>query len=135
MRIGERNLYADARRLVGGRDPRPTGFAVRLRPTDAARSGEGLGMPALAALCGAMLGRHARGGAVAAGAMSLGGSVDPLPDAARIAELAVDKGARTLLLPVSARRRLDDLPDSVWTGLDIEFYADGPDGVFKALAE
>ena len=135
VRIGEQNLYAAARRLVGGRDPRATGFAVRLRPMDAARSGEGLGMPVLAALCGAMLGRHARGGAVVAGALNLGGSVDPLPDAARIAELAVDKGARTLLLPVSARRRLDDLPDSVWTGLDIEFYADGPDGVFKALAE
>lgn len=83
-----------------------------------------------------MLDRHARGGAVVPGALNLGGSVvPPPPDAARIAEFAIDKGARALLLPVSARRRLDDLPDSVWTGLDIEFYADGLDGVFKVLAE
>ena len=38
-------------------------------------------------------------------------------------------------MPVSARRQLHDLPDETWTRINIEFYKDGPDGVFKALTE
>ena len=53
----------------------------------------------------------------------------------RAAELAIDKKAQTLLMPVSARRQLNDLPDELWTKLSIEFYKDGADAVFKALME
>ncbi len=92
-------------------------------------------MPVLVALCGALLGRNTRGGAIVAGALNLGGSIELLPNALQVAELAVDKQAQTLLMPVSARRRLDDLPDELWTRVNIEFYRDGPDGVLKALLE
>lgn len=37
------------------------------------------------------------------------------PNAVRIAKLAVDKQAQTLLMPVSARRQLNDLLDDFWT--------------------
>ena len=42
--------------------------------------------------------------------------------AIRVAELAIDKQAQTLLMPVSARRQLNDLPDELWTKISIEFY-------------
>ena len=135
VRVGEQNLYAQAKQLVGDRNPREDEFTVQMRPMDADTSGEGLGVPVLVALCGALLGRNTRGGAIVAGALTLGGSIEPVPNAARVAELAVDKQARTLLMPVSARRQLVDLPDDLWTGINIEFYKDGPDGVFKALME
>ena len=135
VRIGEQNLYAGAKQLVGDRNPREDEFTVQMRPMDADKSGEGLGMPVLVALCGALLGRNTRGGAIVAGALNLGGSIELLPNALQVAELAVDKQAQTLLMPVSARRRLDDLPDELWTRVNIEFYRDGPDGVLKALLE
>ena len=47
----------------------------------------------------------------------------------------MDKQAQTLLMPVSCRRQLNDLPDDIWTRIRIEFYKDAPDAVFKALAE
>lgn len=50
-------------------------------------------------------------------------------------ELAVEKGAKSLLLPVSCRRQLFDLSDEMATKLDIEFYQDGRDALLKALAE
>ncbi|MCH7491882.1 MAG: hypothetical protein IID05_14455 [Gemmatimonadetes bacterium] len=50
-----------------------------------------------------------------------------------IAELAVDKQATTLLMPVTARRALNDLPDDLWTKVNIEFYRDLADAVFKSL--
>jgi ATP-dependent Lon protease len=47
----------------------------------------------------------------------------------------LDKQAATLLMPVSARRQLNDLPDEMWTKINIEFYKDAADAVFKALVE
>jgi hypothetical protein len=49
--------------------------------------------------------------------------------------LPVDKQAQTLLMPVAARRQLNDLPDELWTEVNIEFYKDASDAVFKALVE
>jgi ATP-dependent Lon protease len=52
-----------------------------------------------------------------------------VPNAVQIAELAVDKQAKSLLMPVSARRQLNDLPDDLWTKIRIEFYKDPADAV------
>ncbi len=57
------------------------------------------------------------------------------PNAVRIAELAVDKQAQALLMPVAARRQLNELPDELWTKISIEFYRDASDAVFKALLD
>jgi ATP-dependent Lon protease len=102
---------------------------------DADKSGEGIGLPVLVALCGALLGRNTRGGTIVVGALNLGGSIELIPNAVQIAELAVDKQAQTLLMPVAARRQLNDLPDELWTKISIEFYKDAADAVFKALVE
>lgn len=133
VRVGEQNLYAQAKLLVGDRNPREEEFTVQMRPMDTDKTGGGLGVPVVAALCGAMLGRNTRGGAIIAGALNLGGSIEMVPNAVQIAELAVDKQAHTLLMPISARRQLHDLPDDLWTKISIEFYRDAPDGVFKSL--
>lgn len=135
VRVGEQNLYARAKELVGDRNPREEEFTIQMRPLDTDKSGEGLGVPVLVALCGAVLGRNTRGGTMVVGALNLGGSIEMIPNAVRIAELAIDKQAQTLLMPVSARRQLNDLPDELWTKISIEFYKDGPDAVFKALVE
>ena len=135
VRVGEQNLYTRAKELVGDRNPREDEFTIQMRPMDSDKTGEGLGVPVIIALCGALLGRNSRGGTIVAGALNLGGSIEVIPNAVRIAELAIDKQAQTLLMPVSARRQLNDLTDELWTKINIEFYKDGPDGVFKALME
>jgi len=135
VRIGEQNLYARAKELVGDRDPREHEFSIQMRAMDADRTGAGLGLPVLVALCGALLGKNTRGGTIVVGALNLGGSIDLIPNAVQIAELAIDKQAQTLLMPVAARRQLNDLPDDLWTRISIEFYKDAADAVFKALVE
>jgi ATP-dependent Lon protease len=135
VKVGEQNLYAQIKYLVGDRDPRAHEFSVQMRAMDADRAGAGLGVPALVALCGSLLGRNARGGTIVVGALNLGGSIEMLPNAVAIAELAIDKRATTLLMPVTARRQLNDLPDEMWTKIGIEFYKDAADAVFKALME
>ena len=135
VRVGEQNLYARAKELVGNRDPRAHEYSVQLRPFDADRSGAGLGLPLLVALVGGLLERSARGGTIIVGPLNLGGSIELLASPVAIAELAVDKQAATLLMPVATRRALNDLPDDLWTKLNIEFYSDPADGVFKALLD
>lgn len=135
VKVGEQNLYTLAKALVGDRDPREHEFSVQMRAMDADRSGAGLGLPVLVAFCGSLLGRNTRGGTIVVGPLGLGGSVELLPNAVAIAELAVDKQAQKLLMPVAARQQLNELPDEMWTKISIEFYKDAADAVFKALVE
>ncbi|MCA3011284.1 MAG: protease Lon-related BREX system protein BrxL [Myxococcaceae bacterium] len=135
VKVGEQNLYTRAKELVGDRNPREHEFSVQMRSMDADKSGAGLGLPILVALCGALVGRNTRGGTIVVGELNLGGSVEMIPNAVRIAELAVDKQAQTLLMPVAARKQLNDLPDDLWTKIKIEFYKDAADAVFKSLVE
>lgn len=69
------------------------------------------------------------------GELTLGGTIEPIHNAVRLAEMAVEKGAKSLLLPVSCRRQLFELSDEMATKLDIEFYQDGRDALLKALAD
>jgi ATP-dependent Lon protease len=135
VRIGEQNLYTRAKELVGDRNPREEEFSIQMRAMDTDKAGAGLGLGVLVALCGSLLSRNSRGGTVVVGALNLGGSVELIPNAVRIVELAIDKSAQTVLMPVTARRQLNDLPDELWTKISIEFYKDAPDAVFKALVE
>jgi ATP-dependent Lon protease len=135
VRVGEQNLYTRGKELVGDRDPRSHEFSLQLRAMDSDRGGAGLGLPVLVALVGSLVGKNTRGGTILLGALNLGGSLDLIPNAVALAELAVDKHAATLLMPVAARRQLNDLPDDIWTKINIEFYKDPADAVFKALME
>jgi len=106
---------------------------MQLRAMDADKTGTGLGLPVLISLVGGLLERHTRGGTIIVGSLNLGGSVEPVANPVAIAELAVDKQATTLLMPVTARRALNELPDDLWTKVNIEFYRDLADAVFKSL--
>jgi len=135
IRCAEQNLYARAQQLVGDRDPRAHEFSVQLRGFDAARSGAKTAVAALIALSSALLKKSVRGGLVVVGEVTLGGTIEPIHSAVTLAELAVEKGAKSLLLPVACRRQLFDLSDEMATKLDIEFYQDGRDALLKALVD
>jgi len=52
-----------------------------------------------------------------------------------VAEIAVEKGASMLLIPISARRQLNDLSDEMAMKLTILYYADAREALLKALGE
>lgn len=135
VKVGEQNLYNMAKQLLGERDPRGYEYTLQLRAMDADKNGFGLGVSVLVAMVGSLVNRNTKGGTIIVGSLNLGGSVEMLPNAVALAEIAVDKKATTLLMPVAARRQLNDLPDDMWTKINIEFYKDPADAVFKALVE
>ena len=135
VKYAEQNLYARAKELVGDRDPRSHEFSVQLRAFDASKSGSSTGVGSLLALCSALLQKSMRGGLIVIGQLNLGGSIDPVHNAVSVAELAVEKGATTLLIPISVRKHLMDLSDDMAAKLNIQFYTDARDALLKALLE
>lgn len=135
VKYAEANLLTRAKELVGDRDPRQHEFSVQLRAMDTARTGSLLGLPVLLAFCSALLGKSLKGGLVSVGALNLGGALDPVHNAVSVAELAVEKGATTLLIPISARKQLNELSDEMAMKLSILYYADAREALLKALGE
>jgi ATP-dependent Lon protease len=131
----EQNLYARSMQLVGDKDPRHHEFTAQLRAFDASKSGAKLGVAALVALCTSLLKKSVRGGLIIVGEINLGGSIEPVHTPVTIAEIAVEKGATALLMPVACRRQLIDLSDEMATKIDIQFYSDARDALLKAIIE
>jgi ATP-dependent Lon protease len=135
MGFAEQNLYARASQLVGDKDPRQHEFTAQLRGFDAAKSGAKVGMAGLIALCTSLLKRSVRGGLIVVGEINLGGSIEPVHDAINMVELAVEKGASVVMMPVTCRKQLFDLSDDMATKVDIQFYSDARDALIKAIAD
>ena len=87
------------------------------------------------ALSGALLKKSVRGGLIVVGEVTIGGTIESIHNAVSLAEIAVEKGAKSLLLPVACRKQLFDLSDDMATKLDIEFYQDARDALLKALVD
>lgn len=135
VRYAEQNLYSKAKELVGDRDPRSREFTIQLRAFDASKSGSGMGMAVLMSLCSSLLEKSTKGGLVIVGQLNLGGSLDLVYNAVNLAEVAVEKGATTLLIPLNARKQLNDLSDDMITKINIQYYTDLKDCLIKALLE
>ena len=129
------NLLARNKELVGDREAREHELNVQVRAMDVSRSGTLLGVPVLLAFCSALLVKSLRGGLVVVGGLSVGGSFEPIHSAVTIAELAVEKGAQTVLFPVSARRQLNDLSDDMAAKITVIYYVDVRDALLKALVD
>jgi ATP-dependent Lon protease len=135
VKFAQQNLYARSAELVGDRNPREHEFSVQLRAYDASKGGGSLGVAALLAMCSALLNKSLRGGLIVVGGLNLGGSLDPLHNAIDVVELAVEKGASIVLIPVSARKQLFDLSDEMATKVNVLFYGDAREGLIKGIAD
>jgi ATP-dependent Lon protease len=135
VRCAEQNLYARARELVGDRDPREHEFTVQLRAFDSAKSGFSVGVGVLLALCSSLLKKSIKGGLVVVGGLNLGGSIETIFNPSAVVEVAVEKGAASILMPIGTRRQLNDLPDDVAAKITILYYLDARDALLKALID
>jgi ATP-dependent Lon protease len=135
VKTGEQNLLSRSRELVGDRDPRHHEFNIQLIAFDAAKSGATIGVAVLLSFCSALLKKSIKGGTVIVGGLNLGGALDPIYNAVTIAELAIEKGAETLMIPISARRQLNELSDEMAMKINIIFYSDAKEVLVKALVD
>ena len=90
-------------------------------------------MAVLLAVCSSLINKSLRGGIVIVGGINLGGSIDPLYNAIDVVELAIEKGALVILMPVSSRKQLFDLSDDLATKVTIVYYNDAREALIKAI--
>lgn len=121
--------------LNGDRNPREHEFSIQLRAFDASNNGRALGVAVLLALSSALINKSLRGGLVVVGGINLGGSIDPLHNAIDVVELAVEKGASVVLMPVSARKQLFELSDDMATKVNVLYFTDAREAFIKALSD
>lgn len=133
VRCAEQNLYARAKELIGDRNPRAHECTLQIRAFDTSKSAAQTGVPILLSLCSALLEKSIKGGIVICGGLNLGGSIEPIYNAVGVVEAAHDKGCKTILMPVSTRKQLIELPDEIVTDLTIIYYSDARDALLKCL--
>lgn len=134
VRCAEQNLYARAKELVGDPEPRQHEFSVQLRAFDSAKNGSAVGVGVLLALCSSLLQKSINGGLAVTGGLNLGGSIEVVFNPVAVVEIAIEKGAVSILMPIGSRRQLNELPDDLAAKITIHYYLDGCDALLKALA-
>jgi ATP-dependent Lon protease len=134
VRCAEQNLYVRPKELVGDRDPRQHEFSVQLRAFDSAKSGSAVGVGVLLASAHRCSRRASRVALAVTGGLNLGGSIEPIFNPVAVVETAIEKGAASILMPISSRRQLNDLPDDLAAKITIHYYLDARDALLKALA-
>lgn len=135
MRAAEQVLYTQSRGLLGDHDPKSNEFAVQIRAMSPVSGASSLGMPILIAICSSALRKSLKGGFAVVGGMSVGGTLEPVYNALDMAELAAEKGATAIVLPVSSRKQMNEMSDELAARLTVIYYTDPRDALLKILGE
>jgi len=128
-------LRANGRKIGIDRDLGEYDINVQLMSHGPSGDAPDLGMAFYIALLSAILGRSIGAQLVVLGQMSIHGvlsRVDGLGDKLRV---AMDAGARRVLIPTENSRDFAALPAEILDKLRIEFYSEPSQAAFKALAE
>ena len=77
--------------------------------------------------------KHVQLQIVVLGSMSLGGNIIPVENLAESLRVALDSGAKRVLIPSSSVKDFQTVPGELLSKFQSGFYADPIDAVFKAL--
>lgn len=135
MRAAEQVLYTQSKGLLGDHDPKSNEFSVQIRALSPISGASSLGVPILLSICSSALRKSLKGGFVVVGGMSVGGTLEPVYNALDMAELAAEKGASAIVLPVSSRKQMNEMSDDLAARLTVIYYTDPRDALLKVLGE
>ena len=94
---------------------------------------EALTLTAVIALASALMRKPVQSQIVVLGSMSLGGNIIPVENLGEAMRVALDAGARRILIPSSSVSDFQTVPGELLSKFQNGFYADPIDAVFKAM--
>jgi len=94
---------------------------------------EALTLSAVIALASALMKKPVQSQIVVLGSMSLGGNIIPVENLAESMRVALDAGARRILIPSSSVADFQTVPGELLSKFQNSFFADPIDAVFKAM--
>lgn len=133
LRTAHDYLKANPRAVVGGKGLSDYDMSVQVINSMNAQEGEGIGVAALIAILGALTGNAVTERTVILGTMSLHGTLFKVPMLTEHLQLAMDNGARRVLLPAENKRDFADIPSDILDKVQISFYSDPLNAAYRAL--
>jgi ATP-dependent Lon protease len=126
-------LQANASRLGIQRDPTQYDFHIQIVNLMQSKEGSETGVAFLIAMLSAMLGKPTIESLVILGEMSIHGALLRVDSLAERLQLAMDNGAKRVLLPSENKRDFADIPSDILDKMQIIFYSDPINAAFRAM--
>ena len=126
-------LKSEASRLGLTKGPRDYDLNVQSVNLMGAKEGSETGVAFFVAMVGALLGKPMVQSLVVLGEMSLRGGLMKVGSLTERLQLAMDNGAKRVLLPSENKRDFADIPSDVLDKLQIIFYSDPVNAAFRAM--
>jgi len=115
--------------------PKAGDFNYHIHVVELHNSGPSNALPlaAVVALASSLMKKHIQPQLVVLGSMSLGGNIIAAEGLAESMRVALDSGAKRLLVPSSSVTDIQTVPGELFAKFQTNFYADPIDAVFKAM--
>jgi len=126
-------LKTQAPRLGLSKNPNDYDLHVQLVNLMGAKEGSETGVAVFVAMVSTLLGKPVMESLVVLGEMSLRGALLKVDSLTERLQLAMDNGARRVLLPAENKRDFADIPSDVLDKLQIIFYSDPANAAFRAM--
>ncbi len=126
-------IKANKARLGIERDIESYDFHVQIVDLMQSKGGSQAGVAFFVALYSLLQDKSAQAGLVVLGEMTIQGNILPLRTMVEPLQLIMDNGARRVLIPLSNRRQLLEIPPDVLERVDPIFYSDPLAAALKAL--
>lgn len=126
-------LKGNAQKLVG--QSKVSESDIQLSAVELMNVGQpkSLTLAGLVAFSSALTGKAVQSQMVVLGEMSLGGNIQKVDGLAETLQMALDAGARKVLLPMANAADIASVPPELFTKFQTSFYSDPVDAVYKAL--
>jgi ATP-dependent Lon protease len=133
IKTAEAYLRANLKNLGITRDFRSYDFSLQAINLQQAKEGAETAVAFFISLVAALLEKPVREQLVVLGEMSVQGLLQKVANLPERLELALEAGARTVLVPSENKRELADVPDEVLNKLQVSFYTDPTSAALRAM--
>jgi ATP-dependent Lon protease len=126
-------LTSHTQNLGLGKNPKDYDLHLQLVNLMQSKEGSETGVAFFVGMVGALLDKPVQESLVVLGEMSLRGGLLKVGSLTERLQLAMDNGARRVLLPAENKRDFADIPTEVLDKIQINFYSDPINAAFRAL--
>ena len=133
LKVADAYFKAHLRDLGIDRDPTQYDFTIQAVNLNQAKEGAETAVAFFVSLVSAFLDRPTDPATVVAGDMSVRGMLQKVGSLSERLEMAVDAGAKKMLVPSENKRDLADVPDEVLNRLQPVFYTDPLNAAIRAM--
>lgn len=135
MKMSYDFLRANSKKIGIDRDLSSYDINAQVMSLMQGKDAKDLGMAFFIGLVSAILHRTTAAGLVVLGEMSIQGVITYVEGLGDKLRIAMDSGAKRVMIPTMNRKDFATLPDEVIDKMQIEFYSDPIQAVYKALSE